>query len=98
MADRAFVHQSTTFVWDEAKAVQNLQKHGVAFEEAATVFDDPLFVLQDASRNAERRDAAIGFSSTGRLLTVVHIEVHDDFIRLISARRASPAEETTYAQ
>jgi uncharacterized DUF497 family protein len=67
-------------------------------EEAATVFDDPLFVLQDASRTAERRDAAIGFSSTGRLLTVVHIEVHDDFIRLISARRASPAEETTYAQ
>lgn len=98
MADRAFVHQSTTFVWDETKAAQNLQKHGVAFEEAATVFDDPLFVLQDASRNAERRDAAIGFSSTGRLLTVVHIEVHDDSIRLISARRASPAEETIYAQ
>ena len=98
MADRAYVHHGTTFMWDEVKAAQNLQKHGVAFEEAATVFDDPLFVMQDASRNAECRDAAIGFSSTGRLLTVVHIEAHDDFVRLISARRASPAEETIYAQ
>lgn len=98
MADRAFVHRGTTFVWDQAKAAQNLQKHGVAFEEAATVFDDPLFVLQDASRNDEHRDAVIGFSSTGRLLTVVHIEVYGESIRLISARRASPAEETTYAQ
>ena len=85
-------------MWDPAKAAQNLEKHGVAFEEAATVFDDPLFVLRDASRNDERRDAAIGFSATGRLLTVVHIEVHNDSIRLISARRASATEETIYAQ
>jgi hypothetical protein len=42
-------------VRDETKAAQNLQRHGVAVEEAATVFDDPLFVLQDASRNAEMR-------------------------------------------
>ena len=98
MADSAFAHRGTTFVWNPEKAAQNLEKHGVAFEEAATVFNDPLFVLQDASRNDERRDAAIGFSSTGRLLTVVHIEVHDDSIRLISARRASAIEETIYAQ
>ena len=98
MADSAFVHRGTTFVWDPAKAAQNLEKHGVAFEEAVTVFDDPLFILQDASRNDQHRDAAIGFSSTGRLLTVVHIEVHDDSIRLISARRASATEETIYAQ
>ena len=63
-----------------------------------TVFDEPLFVLQDGRRNDEHRDAAIGFSSTGRLLTVVHIEVQDESIRLISARRASAAEETIYAQ
>ena len=49
-------------------------------------------------RSDERRDAAIGFSSTGRSLTVVHIEVHDDSIRRISARRASATEETIYAQ
>jgi len=73
--DRVFEHGGTTFEWDEAKASENQRKHGVSFEEAVTVFDDPLFVLQDASRNAEHRDAAIGFSSTGRLLTVVHIGV-----------------------
>lgn len=75
MADREFTHRGTTFRWDELKAEQNLQKHGIAFEEAATVFDDPLLVVEDASRNEEQRDAVIGFSSNGRLLTVVHIEV-----------------------
>ena len=98
MADRLFLHRGTTFRWDEHKAEQNLQKHGIGFEEAATVFDDPLFVLQDASRNEERRDSVIGFSAHGRLLTVVHIEIDDEYIRIISARRASSAEEVTYAE
>jgi uncharacterized DUF497 family protein len=47
----------------------------VRFEEAATVFDDPLFIVQDASRNDEERNAVIGFSAAGRLLTVVHVEM-----------------------
>ena len=64
--DRVFEHGGTSFCWDESKAAENQRKHGVSFEEAVTVFDDPLFVLQDASRNQERRDAVIGFSSTGR--------------------------------
>ena len=63
-----------------------------------TVFDDPLFVLQDASRNQEQRDAVIGFSSAGRLLTVGHIEFEGEFIRIVSARRASGAEEALYDQ
>jgi uncharacterized protein len=96
--DRHYEHRGTHFVWHDAKAELNVQKHGVAFEEAVTVFDDPLFVLQDASRNDEGRDAAIGFSSSGRLLTVVHIEVDGEYIRIISARRASPSEETFYDQ
>ena len=97
--DCSLIHRGTTFVWDEAKAAANLQKHGISFEEAATVFDDPTFKLQDASRNDEGRDAAIGFSTTGRLLTVVHIEVlEDDHIRLISARRATTSEESLYDQ
>lgn len=62
------------------------------------MFDDPLFILQDASRNEEKRDAAIGFSSGGRLLTVVHMEFDGNFIRIISAWRASPAEEALYDQ
>jgi uncharacterized DUF497 family protein len=58
-----------------------------------TVFDDPLFVLQDASRSEAQRDAAIGFNATGRLLTVVHIEFEGKSIGIISARRASPVEK-----
>jgi uncharacterized DUF497 family protein len=61
------------------------------------VFFDPVFVLMDASRNHEMRDAAIGFDAMGRLLYVVHIEVEATFIRIISARRAEPHEELQYA-
>jgi uncharacterized protein len=96
--DRVFEHAGTTFRWDELKAAENHLKHGVPFEEAVTVFDDPLFVLQDASRDEEQRDAVIGFSSAGRLLTVVHIELEGEFIRIISAWRASAAEEALYDQ
>ena len=96
--DRVFAYRDTTFVWNEDKASENLQKHGVSFEEAVTVFDDPLLQMCDATRNDELRDAAIGFSSAGRLLTVVHIEVEGEFIRIVSARRATAAEETIYDQ
>jgi uncharacterized DUF497 family protein len=99
--DRIFEHGGTTFEWAVlTKAAENQRKHGVAFEEAVTVFDDPLFVLRDGSRNEEpkSRDAAIGFSSIGRLLTVVHIEFDGQSIRIISAWRASPAEEEFYDQ
>jgi uncharacterized protein len=96
--DRAFEHRGTTFVWDESKALENQRKHGISFEEAATVFDDPFVVLRDASRNEEPRDAAIGFSSAGHLLTVVHVECDGESIRIISAWRASAAEETFYDQ
>ena len=65
------------FVWNADKAEKNLHKHGVRFEEAATVFSDPLFILTDASHNDEARDAAIGFDVIGRLLYVVHIEIED---------------------
>ena len=96
--DRVFEHGGTSFCWDESNAAENHRKHGVSFEEAVTVFDDPLFVLQDASRNEEQRDAVIGFSSAGRLLTVVHVELEGEFIRIISAWRASAAEEPFYDQ
>ena len=96
--DRVFEHGGTSFCWDESNAAENHRKHGVSFEEAVTVFDDPLFVLQDASRNEEQRDAVIGFSSAVRLLTVVHVEFEGEFIRIISAWRASAAEEAFYDQ
>lgn len=96
--ERVFEPGGTTFKWDEAKASENHRKHGVSFEEAVTDYDDPLFVLQDASRNEEQRDSAIGFSSAGRFLTVVHIEIDGASIRIISARRVSPVEEELYDQ
>lgn len=61
--DRFYEHQGTTFVWNDQKAADNERKHAVRFEEAATVFDDPLLIVQDASRNDEDRNAVIGFSS-----------------------------------
>ncbi|WP_256212043.1 BrnT family toxin [Nitrosomonas communis] len=85
------------FVWNAGKADRNLRKHGVRFEEAATVFSDPLFVLVNASRSDEKRHAAIGFDLTGRLLYVVHVEIEESCIRIISARRAEPEEESDYA-
>jgi hypothetical protein len=95
--DIQFELNGDQFVWDTEKADSNWHKHGVRFEEAATVFDDPMFVLVDASRNDESRNAAIGFDAIGRLLYVVHIEFEESFIRIISARRAEPDEENNYA-
>ena len=57
---RVLEHEGTTFEWDEAKVAENRHEHAISFEEAVTVLDDPLFVLQDASRIEEQRDAAIG--------------------------------------
>lgn len=87
-----------SFVWDERKAAMNLEKHGLRFEEAASVFHDPFFKIVDASRNDEVRDAAIGFDSSARLLFVVHAAVDGQSIRIISARRATSLEERQYAQ
>ena len=86
------------FVWDQSKAARNRRIHGVTFEEAATVFSDPLFVLTDASRNDEARDAVVGFDINGRLLYVVHIEIEAQYIRIISARRAEPEDDSAPAQ
>lgn len=83
----------TDFVWDERKAASNRHKHdGVTFEQAATVFFDPLFRLVDAERNGEARDALIGFDEAGRLLFVVHLQIENSTIRIISARRATSYE------
>ncbi len=86
------------FVWDAAKAAGTWRRRGIRFEDAATVFMDPLLVLTDASRHDEARDAVIGFDRSGRLLYVVHVEFEDHYIRIISARPAEPHEEALYAQ
>ena len=95
--DVRFELNGDLFIWNAAKAQANWHDHGVRFEEAASVFSDPMFVIVDASRNDEAREAVIGFDSGGRLLYVVHIEIEGSYIRIISARRAEPHEEHWYA-
>lgn len=91
--DIHFHLNGTDFVWNDRKATTNSVKHaGVTFEQAATVFFDPLFRLVDAGRNDEARDAVIGFDASNRLLFVVHVQFDDAFIRIISARRATSHE------
>ena len=88
--DIHFNLDGTDFMWDDIKAASNLVKHdGISFEQAATVFFDPLFRLVNAERNDEARDAIIGFDRSCRLLFVVHIQQDDAGIRGISARKAT---------
>ena len=94
--DVHFTLGSDAFVWDAVKAQLNQRKHGVRFEEAAQVSGDPFLVLVEASRKDEARDAAIGFDASARLLFVVHVEIEDVAIRIISARLAEQKEETEY--
>lgn len=88
-----------TFEWDAAKAASNLAKHGVHFEEAATVFGDPLAVtiFDPVHSQAEHRFIILGQSHLDKLLVVVHTERGDN-IRIISARRASGRERKQYEE
>jgi uncharacterized DUF497 family protein len=87
------------FEWNPAKAKTNLAKHEVSFEEASTVFDDPMFitVLDDEHSQDEQRYITIGLSKNNRLLMVAHAE-SDDRIRVISARKATRNEEKFYTE
>lgn len=81
------------FEWDFAKAGENLRKHGVSFDEAATVFYDPLSITFDDPDHSEgeNRFLTVGFSSQNRLLVVSHTE-RGVTIRIISARPATSQE------
>jgi uncharacterized DUF497 family protein len=81
------------FEWDRAKAAANLAKHGVSFEEAATVFRDPLSATGSDPDHSlgEERFVAFGVSTAGRLLAVSHADI-DDTIRIISASRDTRRE------
>lgn len=88
------------FEWDPAKASANLRKHGVAFEEARTVFEDAeALLIPDPDHSVgEERFILLGLSAALRVLVVMHCERQDgDVIRIISARKADRAERTEYA-
>jgi uncharacterized protein len=87
------------FEWDEAKAASNIAKHKVSFEEAASVFGDPLaltFLDPDHSAD-EKRMLTFGVSCEARLLVVAHAE-RGRAIRIISARKATRHERGIYEQ
>jgi uncharacterized DUF497 family protein len=87
------------FAWDDAKAEENLHKHGVSFEEASTVFADENARLKhdpDHSRE-EDRFVLLGFSAKLRLRLVCHAyRENDEVIRIISARKATSSERKHY--
>jgi len=85
--------------WDPRKAAANLRKHGVAFEEAATVFRDTLSVTGfDPDHSVdERRFITFGISNTGRVVVVSHTD-EGSTIRLISARFATRRERKIYEE
>jgi len=89
-----------TFEWDPAKARINLRKHDVSFEEAATVFGDPLsLTISDPDHSSEREDrfVTMGFSACQRFVVVVHCDMKDR-IRIISARLATGRERSFYEE
>lgn len=99
MSDPAPVYE---FEWDPGKAKANRRKHGVAFEEAATVFLDPraLSVYDTGHSDAEDRWLTLGVASVGRLLVVCHtfrdVSRRRVVVRIFSSRKATPKEVQSY--
>ena len=87
------------FEWDPEKAAENLANHGLSFEEAATVFGDPLGRIVDDPRNStdEPRYVLLGHSERQQLLAVMFTE-RAKAIRLISARKATRRERREYEE
>ena len=90
------------FEWDEIKAAANLRKHGVSFDVARTIFNDPfLLTVADLEHSkAEERWFSVGSAFTGTVLAVVYLwfesEQATTKIRVISARKATPSEIRQY--
>ena len=87
------------FEWDESKNKANLQKHGISFEEAESVFYDQyaLLIADPDHSDTEDRFLLMGLSAKLRLLLVCHcFEVDDGLIRIISCRKASKQEMSLY--
>ena len=87
------------FEWDDKKNKANIQKHGISFEEASSVFqdDEALIIVDEAHSQKEERFVLIGYSYRANLLVVCHCyRKKDSIIRIISARKASRQERKEY--
>ena len=87
------------FEWDASKAVANLRRHDISFEDAATTFGDPFArTIPDPDHSTdEARFATIGLTAGGTLVVVIHAE-RGPRTRLISARQATRAERKAYEE
>ena len=84
------------FEWDPRKAEINRRRHGVAFADAITVFDDPMAItIEEQDIDGEERSITVGMDHLGRLLVVVYVHRHGR-IRPISARKANQFEGAEY--
>ena len=87
------------FEWDPGKARENRRKHRVSFQEAASVFGDPLAITYaDPDHSmAEQHFITVGLSSAGQVLIVAHAERNEN-IRIISARKTTQSERKQYEE
>lgn len=88
------------FEWNRVKEKINFKKHGITFNEAKTVFFDPLAKIFDDELHSlkEKREIIIGHSTKNRLLIVVFVERYRNIIRIISARLATKNEKKDYEE
>lgn len=86
------------FEWDDKKAGSNFKKHGISFELAMTVFDDPfaLMAADDRHSQKEKREWIIGKSDEGVCVVIFTRRMEGDVYRLISARKANRKESQIY--
>jgi uncharacterized DUF497 family protein len=83
------------YEWDYRKARTNLRKHGVDFADAVAVLEDEMGITTSDVRHEEARFVTVGMDALGRILIVVYTWLGET-IRLVSARRATPAERRQY--
>jgi uncharacterized protein len=91
------------FEWDEPKARENLRKHKISFDEAKTVFNDPLLLTfrDEGHSDYEERYISIGFSGENQILLVVHTDREQNeglIVRIISSRMATTSERKVYEE
>jgi uncharacterized DUF497 family protein len=94
---RTFLKDGIRFEWDDDKALQNVEKHGISFETACEVFFDPFVrTIETQQSDGETRNVIIGMTAQRHVLYVVHTVRDGEVFRLISARRATRSDRKQY--
>jgi uncharacterized DUF497 family protein len=83
------------FEWDQAKNAKNLTKHGISFEEAATIFEGPVLSNEDDGSDVQVRERSYGLLNGNVVVCVVHT-LEDEITQIISARKATKQERELF--